>query len=334
MSAAPAPGAAAKAPADDAARPVGAHKWTPYVLLTPGMAWLAVFFIVPTVMLVKMSLSSGTAFTGDGSFTFSMSDLQWSTYGDAWSQYVIDTPIFQKSLIYALIATALTLVIAYPLAYTIAFKSGRWKNFLLVLVIAPFFTSFLLRTNAWQTILVDSGPVVTFMNDIGLLNFLHTVTNTPDSWPSWAQIFPDGITAEDRVLATPLAVIVGLAYNFLPFMTLPLYASLERIDVRLIEAATDLYSSAWTAFRKVTFPLSLPGVVAGTLLTFIPAAGDPVNAALLGSAGDALMGNAIDAQFKSTGNYPLAAALSVLLMVVIVAMVTAYVRRAGTEELV
>jgi spermidine/putrescine transport system permease protein len=187
------------------------------------MLWLAVFFIVPTIMLLKMSLSSGTAFSGDGTFTF---DWQISNYSDAWNQYVIDTPVFQKSLIYAFIATVLTLLIAYPLAYTIAFKAGRWKNFLLVLVIAPFFTSFLLRTNAWQTILVDDGFVVTFMEDIGLLNFLHTVTNVPDSWPSWAQIFPDGITGETRVLATPLAVIVGLAYNFLPFMTLPRFASL------------------------------------------------------------------------------------------------------------
>ena len=203
-----------KAPADDTARPVGKSSWTPYALLTPGMLWLAVFFVVPTIMLLRMSLSSGNAFYDN--LGFSVSDLQWGNYGDAWNQYVIDSPIFQKSLVYALIATVLTLVIAYPLAYTIAFKSGRWKNFLLVLVIAPFFTSFLLRTNAWQTILVDSGPVVTFLNDIGVLNFLHTVTNTPDSWPSWAQIFPDGITAEDRVLATPLAVIVGLAYNFLP----------------------------------------------------------------------------------------------------------------------
>ncbi len=330
MSAAPAPGAASAAPADDVARSVGTKAWTPYALLTPGMLWLAIFFLVPTVMLVKMSLSSGTAFSGDGTFTF---DWQFSNYSDAWNQYVIDSPIFQKSLVYALIATVLTLVIAYPLAYTIAFKAGRWKNFLLVLVIAPFFTSFLLRTNAWQTILVDSGPVVTFMENTGILAFLHAI-NTPDSWPSWAQLFPDGLTGENRVLATPLAVIIGLAYNFLPFMTLPLYASLERIDFRLIEAATDLYSSALTAFRKVTFPLSLPGVVAGTLLTFIPAAGDPVNAALLGSANDALMGNAIDAQFKATGNYPLAAALSAMLMFVIVVMVALYVRRAGTEELV
>lgn len=294
------------------------------------MLWLAIFFLVPTVMLVKMSLSSGTAFSGDGTFTF---DWQFSNYSDAWNQYVVDSPIFQKSLVYALIATVLTLVIAYPLAYTIAFKAGRWKNFLLVLVIAPFFTSFLLRTNAWQTILVDSGPVVTFMENAGILSVLHAI-NTPDSWPSWAQLFPDGLTGENRVLATPLAVIIGLGYNFLPFMTLPLYASLERIDFRLIEAATDLYSSALTAFRKVTFPLSLPGVVAGTLLTFIPAAGDPVNAQLLGSANDALMGNAIDAQFKATGNYPLAAALSAMLMFVIVVMVAFYVRRAGTEELV
>jgi spermidine/putrescine transport system permease protein len=331
MSAAPAPGAAAQAPLDDVARPVGAHRWTPYALLTPGMLWLSVFFLVPTVMLLYMSLSTGTAFTGDGTFSF---NWEFSNYAKAWTEYIYEEPIFQKSLVYALIATVLCLIVAYPLAYTIAFKSGRWKNLLLVLVIAPFFTSFLLRTNAWQTILSDNGFVVTTLKNAGILSFLHTVINTPDSWPSWTQVFPEGITEPDRVLATPLAVILGITYNFLPFMTLPLYASLERIDVRLIEAATDLYSSAITAFRKVTFPLSLPGVVAGTLLTFIPAAGDPVNAFLLGSAGDQLMGNAIDNQFKSTGNYPLASALSVILMVVIVAMVALYVRRAGTEELV
>ena len=330
MSAAPAPGAAGHAPLDDVARPVGAHKWTPYALLTPGMLWLAVFFIVPTVMLLKMSLSSGSAFTGSSTFDFSW---QWSNYTDAFSEYVIEEPIFQKSVLYAFIATVLCLIIAYPLAYTIAFKAGRWKNLLLVLVIAPFFTSFLLRTSAWSTILADNSIVVNFMESTGMLAVLHAI-QTPDSWPSWTQVLPDGLTGEDRVLQTPLAVILGITYNFLPFMTLPLYASLERIDVRLIEAATDLYSSAITAFRKVTFPLSMPGVVAGTLLTFIPAAGDPVNAALLGATNDQLMGNAIDAQYKSTGNYPLASALSVLLMVVIVAMVALYVRRAGTEELV
>jgi spermidine/putrescine transport system permease protein len=294
------------------------------------MLWLAVFFVIPTVMLAYMSLSTGTVFSGAGTFDFSW---HFANYSDAWQKYVIEKPIFQKSLVYALIATVLCLIVAYPLAYTIAFKSGRWKNFLLVLVIAPFFTSFLLRTNAWGTILSDNGIVVKFMHNTGMLAVLHAI-NVPDSWPSWTQIFPDGITADNRVLQTPLAVIFGITYNFLPFMTLPLYASLERLDVRLIEAGADLYSSAFTAFRKVTFPLSLPGVVAGTLLTFIPAAGDPVNAALLGSTTDQLMGNAIDAQFHATGNYPLAAALSAMLMFVIVLMVALYVRRAVTEELV
>jgi len=324
VSAAPAVGAGGKAPAEDTARAVGANKWTPYLLLTPGMAWLFLFFVVPTIVLIFTSLQSGTIFTG---FTFT---AQFSNYGDALTNYS-DTLV--KSLVYAFLATLFCLVIAYPLAYTIAFKAGRWRNIMLVLVIAPFFTSFLLRTNAWQTILSDNGFVVTFMHNTGMLAVLHAI-HTPTWFPTALQFFPNGITAPDRVLATPLAVILGITYNFLPFMTLPLYASLERIDIRLIEAGQDLYASAWTAFRKVTFPLSMPGVVAGTLLTFIPAAGDPVNAALLGSPAEAMIGNVIDSQFKVTTNYPLAAALSVLLMAIIVTMVAVYVRRAGTEELV
>jgi len=235
-------------------------------------------------------------------------------------------------LLFALLATLICLVVSYPLAYTIAFKAGRWKNLLLVLVIAPFFTSFLLRTNAWSTILADGGFVVDFMKNTGMLTVLNAI-QTPESWPSWLQILPDGLTGEDRVTQTPLAVILGLAYNFLPFMTLPLYASLERLDIRLIEAATDLYSSAITAFRKVTFPLSLPGVVAGTLLTFIPAAGDPVNSELLGATNDSMVGNVIDSQ-RGIGDYPIAAAMSVILMLTIVVLVALYVKRAGTEELV
>lgn len=324
MSAAPAVGTGGKPPATDEARSVGSNKFTPYALLSPGLLWLSIFFIVPTVVMVGTSLQSGSVFDG---FTFTW---QFSNYSDAVTQYA-DT--FIKSIVYAFIATALCLAIAYPLAYTIAFKAGRWRNVLLVLVIAPFFTSFLLRTNAWQTILSDNGPVVGFMENTGILWLLNSI-QTPDSWPEWLQFFPEGISATDRVLATPLAVILGITYNFLPFMTLPLYASLERIDVRLIEAATDLYASAWKAFRKVTFPLSLPGVVAGTLLTFIPAAGDPVNAQLLGSPAEAMIGNVIDSQFKVTTNYPLASALSVLLMATIVTMVAIYVRKAGTEELV
>lgn len=326
MSAAPAVGTGGKAPAEDSARAVGSSRWTPYLLLSPGMLWLGIFFLVPTAVMVSTSLQSGNIYDG---FAFTG---EISNYTTAISDY---GGTFIKSLAYALIATLICLTVAYPLAYTIAFKSGRWRNIMLVLVIAPFFTSFLLRTNAWGTIFSDNYFPVKFMKSIGLLDLLNAInTDWLPSWLSWFNFFPNGITATDHVLATPGAVIVGIAYNFLPFMTLPLFASLDRIDVRLIEAATDLYASAWTAFRKVTFPLSLPGVVAGTLLTFIPAAGDPVNARMLGSPSDALIGNAIDSQFTVTANYPLASALSVILMATIVLMVAVYVRRAGTEELV
>jgi len=328
MSAAPAPGAAPQAPLDDVAKPVGANRWTPYALLAPGMLWLTIFFIVPTVTLVYLSLSTGNVLnTVELPFSW-----EFVNYWTVIEDYVIDEPVFQKSLVFALLATLICLVVSYPLAYTIAFKAGRWKNLLLVLVIAPFFTSFLLRTNAWSTILADGGFVVEFMKNTGMLTVLHAI-QTPESWPTWLQILPDGLTGEDRLTQTPLAVILGLAYNFLPFMTLPLYASLERLDIRLIEAATDLYSSAITAFRKVTFPLSLPGVVAGTLLTFIPAAGDPVNSELLGATNDAMVGNVIDSQ-RGIGDYPIAAAMSVILMLTIVVLVALYVKRAGTEELV
>jgi len=328
MSAAPAPGAAPQAPLDDVAKPVGANRWTPYALLAPGMLWLTIFFIVPTITLVYLSLSTGNVLnTVELPFSW-----EFANYWTVIEDYVIDEPVFQKSLVFALLATLICLVVSYPLAYTIAFKAGRWKNLLLVLVIAPFFTSFLLRTNAWSTILADGGFVVEFMKNTGMLTVLNAI-QTPESWPTWLQILPDGLTGEDRLTQTPLAVILGLAYNFLPFMTLPLYASLERLDIRLIEAATDLYSSAITAFRKVTFPLSLPGVVAGTLLTFIPAAGDPVNSELLGATNDAMVGNVIDSQ-RGIGDYPIAAAMSVILMLTIVVLVALYVKRAGTEELV
>lgn len=324
MSAPPELDAGGGAPAEDTARSVGAKWYTAYALLSPGMLWLTIFFLVPTAVLAYTSLQSGSIFVG---YEFTS---EFGNYSQAVSEY---GGTYVKSLVYALIATVICLIVAYPLAYMIAFKAGRWKNLLLVLVIAPFFTSFLLRTFAWQTILADSGTVVTLMDNLHLLSFMHAL-QTPESWPEWLRFFPAGLSGEDRVLATPLAVILGIAYNFLPFMTLPLYASLERIDIRLIEAGQDLYASAFTAFRKVTFPLSLPGVVAGTLLTFIPAAGDPVNAAILGSPNDSLIGNVIDSQFKVRTDYPLAAALSVILMAMIVTMVALYVRRAGTEELV
>ena len=273
----------------------------PYWLLAPGMLWLTIFFLVPMVTLVSTSLQTGDI---DNGYQLTW---HWANYSHALSTY---GPQFIRSLEYAGIATVAALVIAYPLAYTIAFKAGVWKNFLLVLVIAPFFTSFLIRTLAWETILADNGLVVGFMRNIHLLS------------------------GGGRLLATPLAVVCGLTYNFLPFMTLPLYASLERIDGRLIEAATDLYSSPFTAFRKVTWPLSMPGVVAGTLLCFIPAAGDYVNVEFLGSPGQQMIGNVIQSRFLVANDYPVASSLSFALMLAILVLVMAYVRRAGTEELV
>ena len=214
-----------------------------------------------------------------------------------------------RALAYAAAATLICLVLGYVLAYAIAFKSGRWKTLLLVLVIAPFFTSFLLRTLSWQLLLADDGFIV------GVLQFL--------------QILGD----DGRLLATPFAVITGLAYNFLPFMVLPLFASIDKIDPRLIEASSDLYANPVAGFFKVTWPLSLPGVVSGTLLTFIPAAGDYINAQLLGSTNTRVIGAVIEGQFTDANNSAIAASLSMILMVIIVVMVFFYVRRAGTEEL-
>jgi spermidine/putrescine transport system permease protein len=216
---------------------------------------------------------------------------------------------FVRSFVYAGIATVLALAISYPLAYFIAFKAGRWRNLMLILVVAPFFCSFLVRTYAWKTVLADTGWVNTTLSGLGIL--------------------PD-----DRILNTPIAVVTGITYNFLPFMILPLYAALERIDHRLIEAASDLYASPFTGFRKVTVPLSMPGVVAGTLLTFIPAAGDYINAELLGSQKDKMIGNVIDSQFIIVRDYPTASALSFMLMSAILVLVFIYIRRAGTEDLV
>ena len=274
-----------------------------WLLLLPGMLWLFVFFLYPTIQLFFTSL-----YDPSGSFEQGYS-MTWhfANYVDA----VRDTwNLFARSFTYAGIATLLCLMLGYPLAYAITFKAGRWKYFMLVLVIAPFFTSFLLRTLAWRTILSDNGPVTSFLQTIAVL---------PD----------DG-----RLLATPVAVIAGLIYNFLPFMTLPLYASLDKVDPRLIEAAGDLYSGPFTGFRKVTLPLSMPGVVSGTLLCFIPACGDYINAELLGTPKQYMVGNRIQSAFLTEHNYPLASSLSIILMLVVVAMVIVYVRRSGAEDLV
>ena len=273
---------------------------TPYLLLTPGMAWLAVFFLVPLGFLAHQSLESGSFDVG---YAFSWA---WGNYWDALRQY--HAWLF-RSLIYAGLATLLALVISYPLAYWIAFRGGRWKNLFLVMIIAPFFVTYLIRTLAWQTILADQGPVVRVFRDIGILG------------------------ANGRLLATSTAVVAGITYNFLPFMALPLYVSLESIDKRLIEAAEDLYASSLQAFLRVTLPLSLPGVVAGTLLTFIPATGDFINAQLLGTPQQAMIGNVIQSKFFNLLDYPGAAALSFTLMAAVLILIAVYARVIGTEKL-
>ena len=273
---------------------------TPYLLLGPGLLYLGLFFIVPLGFLAYQSLESGNFDVGYA-FTWA-----WGNYWDAIQNY---RGHFIRSLEYAAIATILALVLGYPLAYWIAFRGGRWKNLLLLFIVAPFFVTYLIRTLAWESILADQGPVVGLLRDVGILG-------------------DDG-----RLLATSTAVVAGITYNFFPFMALPLYVSLEQIDQRLIEAAQDLYASKWKAFLRITLPLSLPGVVAGTLLTFIPAAGDFINAQLLGSPKNHMIGNVIQSKFLELTDYPSAAAMSFVLMAAILLMVALYARAVGSEKL-
>ncbi|MFL6107731.1 MAG: ABC transporter permease [Marmoricola sp.] len=281
----------------------GKGRYTAYWLLAPGALWLGLFFVIPFYSLVSASLfdPNGSVLTGyDVTYHF-------HNFVSVLDQYHAN---LLRSLWYAGLATLICLVIGYVLAYAIAFKAGRWRNLLLVMVIAPFFTSFLLRTLSWKLILSDHGFVVNALQSVHVLG------------------------SDGRLLNTWFAVVAGIVYNFLPFMVLPLYASLEKIDGRLIEAASDLYANPFKAFFKVTWPLSLPGVVAGTLLTFIPAAGDFINAQLLGGPGQRMVGNVIQSLFTTTEDYAGAGALSVILMALIVGMVMIYIRKAGTEDLV
>jgi spermidine/putrescine transport system permease protein len=276
----------------------------PYLLLLPGFLFLFTFFILPIVNLAQTSTQTPIAGGDTGEYE---QTLRFANYIDA---FVENREQFARSFIFAICATLLALAIAYPLAYAIAFKSGRFKNILLVLIIAPFFTSFLLRTVAWKQILGEEGFVVPPLRTLGIIGESTTLTSTS------------------------FAVVLGMTYNFLPFMTLPLYASLERIDPRTMEASGDLYANGITTFRRVTLPLSMPGVVAGTLLTFIPAAGDYVNAAILGNPNTKMLGNVIESRYFRIVDYPTAAALSFTLMAAILILVTLYIRKAGTEELV
>jgi spermidine/putrescine transport system permease protein len=325
------------------------RRLTPFLLLAPGMLWLLVFYVYPSIQMFISSFWSGTLETG---YTVSLSN--WTTYTDALVRYQDQ---FLRSLLYGAAATIICFLIAYPLAYTIAFRGGRFKNLLLFLVVAPFFTSFLLRTQSWKIILGDDGIIFGPLKDLGFL------------------------PPEFRVLATPAAVVAGIAYNFLPFMTLPIYVSLEKIDVRLVEAARDLYAGPWRprgtvvgaivgagvglflgfalsyavvvtaaigavlgsvvctfliseSFLQIVLPLSLPGVFAGSLLTFIPAMGDFVNAELLsGSPSTRMIGNVIQSRFLENNDYPTAAALSFILMAAILVLVAIYARVLGTKEL-
>lgn len=271
----------------------------PYALLFPGVAFLAVFFLVPMYYLGGISLTSGSPAAG---YYFHWA---WENYGNSLDG---NGRQLVRSVEYAGIATLLALLIGYPLAYFIALRAGRFKNVCLLLVIAPFFVTYLIRTLAWQTILADQGPVVGALQGVGILG------------------------AQDRLLNTPLAVIAGITYNFLPFMILPLYTSLEQLDTRLLEAGRDLYAKPVKGFLRITLPISLPGVFAGTLLTFIPAVGDFINAEVLGSADTRMIGNVIQAKYLRSPDYNEAAALGFILMAAIMVVVVIYTRIVGTER--
>lgn len=273
----------------------------PLLLLAPAIAWLVAFYVYPAIQMLQASLWSGTLESG---FAFSWANA--ATYPAALGRY---SDQFLRSILYAAVSTVVCLALAFPLAYTIAYRAGRFRTLLLFIVIAPFFTSFLLRVLAWKTVLGDDGFLLGPLKSIGLL--------------------PE----EFRVLATPIAVIFGISYNFFPFMVLPIYVSLEKIDRRLVEAAKDLYAGPVRAFQRITLPLALPGVFAGSLLVFIPAMGDFVNAELLGSVQTRLIGNVIQSRFLVNNDYPTAAALSFMLMAGILAAVFIYARVLGTDEL-
>ncbi|MEO8511203.1 MAG: ABC transporter permease [Chloroflexota bacterium] len=273
----------------------------PYLFLLPGGLWLIVFFVLPMLTMASVALQEGSLSSGYRlTFNFGI----FPEVLTRWNEQ------FLRSLLYGLAVAVLTMAIGYPMAYTIAFRGGRYKTILLLLVIMPFFTSFIIRTISWKFILADQGFVLGTLKDIGLLD--------------------EGF----RLLATPVAVISGITYNYLPFVVLPLYVALEKIDPRLIEAATDLYASRLQAFLRVTLPLSISGVFAGSLLSFIPAVGDYINAELLGGTRDTTMiGNVVQTLYLNNNDYPQASAISLILMLGLLAGVIAYTRILRGQEL-
>jgi spermidine/putrescine transport system permease protein len=277
----------------------GRARLAPYLVGLPGGLWLAIFFVVPLLVMFSLSLQSGNIETG---FRFTW---EWSNYTRAWELYSTQ---FIRSVVYALVVTGFCLVLAYPMAYWIAFYGGTRKSTYLFLILLPFFVSFVIRTASWKFILNDQGIVLGPLKSIGLL---------PEDF---------------HVLATTAAVIGGLTYNYLPFMVLPLYVALERVDPSLVEAAHDLFASRASAFRKVVFPLSLPGVFAGVLITFVPVASDFVNTSILGGTSTTMIGNVIQTVYLSNNNYPLASAMSFLLMAALLVGIFVYARALGTEQ--
>ena len=276
------------------------RRMVPYALLTPGGIYLIIGFLVPLVLVVTTSLQSGGLLSGGFKFTW-----EFSNYPDVLSQYYT---FYIRSVMYAGIATTIAILLAYPMAYWIAFYGGKWKATLFLMILVPFFVSFVIRTVQWKFILGDEGLLLGPLKHWGVL---------PDSF---------------HILATPVAVIAGITYNFLPFTALPLYVSLERIDRRLVEAAKDLYASRFDAFRKVVLPLSFPGVFAAVILTFVPATGDYINAEVLGSSRTTMVGNIIQTKFLHENAYPDAAAMSVILMLGMLALALVYARLLGTED--
>jgi spermidine/putrescine transport system permease protein len=289
----------ARAPGPSFRRRIG--RFVPWLLLAPGLLWLFVFYVLPVIQMFTYSISEGSIEEG---FT-----LTWTAdaYVEALTKFGKQ---FLNSILYGGIATLLTFLIGFPVAYFIAFRGGKHRNLILFLVIAPFFTSFLIRTISWKILLGDEGPVLgPLKNVLGVL------------------------PGDFSLLGTPIAQVAGITYNFLPFMILPLYIALEKIDPRLIEAAADLYAGRWEAFRRVTFPLALPGVFAGSLLTFIPAMGDYINAELLGNPQTRMIGNVIQNRLLVQNDYPVGSALSFILMAGILVGVAVYARALGTEQL-
>jgi spermidine/putrescine transport system permease protein len=272
----------------------------PYLSVLPGGLWLAIFFVLPIFVMLSLSVQTGNLINGFQQ-TFHFANY-WNVL-DTYHQQLL------RSLWYGLIATTLCVVIAYPMAYWIAFFGGRSKSTYLFLVLLPFFVTFVLRTVAWQFLLGDQGLVLGWLKSAGIVG----------------QNF--------HVLATATAVIAGLVYNYLPFMLLPIYVALERIDPSLLEAAGDLYATRRQTFLRIVFPLTIPGIFAGVLLTFVPVVSDYVNATILGGTGQTMIGNIIQTLYLTNSDYPHASALSIVLMAILIIGIFFYARALGTRDL-